>query len=159
MSSRLPTETTCPFFKLYDVLPNSAEMYLALDYYSLAGFKELQVQVKKQLLSKNIKLAKYRLNINQKEVAMVAVIMRDGTLIFIIKTKPKHCRVVITKTLLSRVETTDLGSLVLTETLQWLHSLVSGNLSDQAANLEYSPICFLIDKCAELGEPITNPLD
>ena len=149
----------CPFYNLYDVLPNHADMYLHLDVFTVSRFKALQERVKLHLVFKGITAAKYRLNIGSKEVAMIAYRNNSDLVVFIIKSS-RSTYVVVTDKMFSYSINEPVGAdSVLTDALLILHNRALGLLEDTSTPLNYDPLNFLIKKCSEIGDPITNPLE
>ena len=154
----------CPFYNLYDVLPNHADMYLRLDVFIVSRFKALQERVKLHLVFKGITVAKYRLNIGSKEVAMISYRNNSDLVVFIIKSSRSTCAVVTDKMFSYRINEpvgadSVLKNSVLTDALLILHNRALGLLEDTSTPLNYDPLNFLIKKCSEIGDPITNPLE
>ncbi len=150
-----------PFFELYDSLPNSAEMYLSLPAFTEAGFKALQVKVKQQLLTKENKVAKYRLNINDKEVCMIAFI-DDGVLVFIVDIGRNYCRLITSKSLIWHIQNREyegVGMSSINAALLLIRAVFENTSNPLLRTLTYNPIKAIIKDCEKTGTPITNPLE
>ena len=136
------------FYKIYDQLPFSAEMYLSLPVFTLDEFKKLQAKVKKYLLGVG-GIGKFRLNIEPIEKAMIALTLKNGDILFFIKLDAIHSHVIYNDKMYVCFNDDN----ILYKALHYLYN----NLST-IDDIKRTPLLTLIQKCNASNLSITNPV-